>query len=107
MILKYNLNISDKTINNNLKRLTNQIYKLLPQREEQINWRLPLDTIILELIGMNNLFGNYQEELFFSLLCKLQGLTILTNEEDFHMFRRSIFECLSLIGKLRKIICQD
>ena len=34
MILKYNIEIDTAAINENIKRLTNQIYKLLPNREE-------------------------------------------------------------------------
>jgi len=33
MILKYNLNISNKIIEKDIKRIINQIYKLLPLRE--------------------------------------------------------------------------
>jgi len=46
MILKYNLNISDKIIEKDIKRIINQIYKLLPLREEGENWQKPLQTVI-------------------------------------------------------------
>jgi hypothetical protein len=34
--------ISADAVKFNLKRLTNQVYKLLPLREEGGNWKLPL-----------------------------------------------------------------
>ena len=55
MVLKYNLNISSDTIQKNLKRIVNQIYKLLPLREEEEDWEKPLSTLMEELAGMNNL----------------------------------------------------
>ena len=88
-----------------IKKLTNQIYKLLPNREENIDWQTPLTTIIEELAGMNKLLFD-QQHISFSLLCKLKGLFDLTNEDDFFLYRRMIFECLSLMNNLIKE-CQD
>lgn len=102
MKIKYNIDIDSQTIKINLKRITNQIYKLLPMREEGAEWRKPLSTLIEELAGMNRLFLD-QYECLFSLLCKLEGLFVLTEEEDFSLFRRTIFECLGLTNNL--ILC--
>ena len=41
MVLKYDIDIQDTAIAENLKRLTNQIYKLLPGREENLDWQTP------------------------------------------------------------------
>lgn len=107
MKIKYEVKINNSSVQKNLKRLTNQIYKLLPEREENLDWQSPLNTIILELAGMNRLLSNHHD-ILFPLLCKLEGLFILNQPEDFHMFRRTIFECLSLCDKLKKdILCQD
>lgn len=106
MKIKYGVIIDDNSIQRNLKRLTNQIYKLLPEREEELDWRSPLNTIIIELAGMDRLLID-QHDILFPLLCKLEGLLILTQPEDFHMFRRTIFECLSLMSSLKKNLCQD
>lgn len=106
MRIKYGVIINDDSVQRNLKRLTNQIYKLLPEREEELNWRSPLNTIILELVGMDRLLID-QHDILFPLLCKLEGLLILTQPEDFYMFRRTIFECLSLMSNLKKNLCQD
>lgn len=101
----YNAEIDNTAITTNLHRLINLTYKLLPTREENIDWEKPLETIIEELAGMDKvLIGKH--EILFSLLCKLEGLFILTREDDFPLYRRTIFECLSLMGELKKQ-CQD
>lgn len=57
MKIKYDIDIDNEVIKNNLKRITNQVYKLLPMREEGIEWRKTLDTIVEELAGMNRLLS--------------------------------------------------
>ena len=47
-----NVEIDNLAICSNLKRLINQVYKLLPNREENIDWENPLKTIIEEFAGM-------------------------------------------------------
>ena len=49
MIIKYDIDIDNETIQSNLKRIINQVYKLLPMREESAQWEKPLKTIIVEL----------------------------------------------------------
>lgn len=100
--IKYNGKIDEKAILNNLKRITNQVYKLLPSREEGLDWRTPLTTILEELSGMYELFITKQDTLFL-LLCKLEGLFLLQDDEDFFSYRRTIFECLYLIDTLSKV----
>ena len=101
MIIKYYADINEDAIQVNLKRITNQIYKLLPNREEGSDWERPLQTLIEELAGMDRLFIDQHEDLF-SLLCKLEGLFTLTGDEDFFLYRRTIFECLGLMNSLIK-----
>ena len=101
MIIKYYADIDAAAIQNNLKRITNQIYKLLPNREEGSDWEKPLLTLIEELAGMDRLLEAYHEDLF-ALLCKLEGLFTLTEEDDFFLYRRTIFECLGLMNSLIK-----
>lgn len=105
MVLKYNIEINNDAIVKELKKITNLIYKLLPSREENIDWKKPLETIIEELAGMDRLFID-QHEILFPLLSKLEGLFVLTEVEDFSLFRRTIFECLSMTNMLMKR-CQD
>lgn len=100
MILKYGVEIDKSAIDKNLNRITNQIYKLLPSREEKTDWQKPLTTIIEELAGMDRLLFD-QHEVLFPLLCKLEGLFLLSEDKDFFLYRRTIFECLGLINNIK------
>ena len=100
MIMKYDVFIADNAIKTNLKRLTNQIYKLLPNWEEAIDWKKPLTTIIEEFAGMSSLFLDHHD-ILFTLLCKLEGLFTLGGD-DFFLFRKTIFECLNLVNELKE-----
>lgn len=104
MQIKYDANIKEDAIIQNLKRLTNQIYKLLPNWEESIDWRKPLTTILEELAGMDGLLIDHHT-ILFTLLCKLEGLFTLDDfgdkeKENFFIFRKTIFECLGLVNDL-------
>ena len=101
MLIKYNIEIQNTVIVDNLHRLINQVYKLLPNREEGIDWEKPLTTIMEELAGMDRLLID-QQDILFPLLCKLEGLFTLTKEDDFQLYRRTIFECLSLMNGIVK-----
>lgn len=102
MIIKYDIDISDTAIKNNIQRITNQIFKLLPMREEGGDWVAPLRTLIFDLKGMSALMED-QTDLFL-LLCKMEGLFSLADEEDFLEFRKVIFECLGIMGRIQKCL---
>lgn len=101
MDIKYNIQIEDTAIEKNLIRITNQIYKLLPLREEGADWETPLSNIIEEIVGMKELLLKHQD-LFFSLLCRLEGLYSFKQKESFLIYRRTIFECLNLVNEIGK-----
>ena len=107
MVLKYGVEVDNYAIESIFKKITNQIYKLLPMREENGDWKKPLETIMEELAGMDRMLEN-QVETFASLLFKLEGLFSLVQEDDFQLYRRTIFECLSICGSLNEgLVCQD
>lgn len=99
MKTKYDLEVSKETLCKSLKRIINLVYKLLPLREEGNDWTKPLETIIEELVGMNRLLIDLQGDLF-PIICKLEGLFSLDKQEDMLLYRRTIFECLSLLNKI-------
>jgi len=51
---------------------------------------------------MQGLFSNLEE--LVTLVYKLEGLKKLGKEVDFFTYRRTIFECCSLIDKIKKQI---
>ena len=99
MQTKYNTEIDNEIVIKNLKRIINQTYKLLPNREEGVDWSTPLSTISEEIAGMAELFKEDLGSEILTLLCKLEGLSSLA-EDDFFNFRRTIFECLNLLNKI-------
>ena len=102
MVLKYDIEISNEAISNTLDRLTNQIFKLLPIREEGGDWQSPLRNLLIELAGLDELLLESVD--FFSLLCKMEALLGLTSEDDFFAFRRTIFECLNILSEVKKCL---
>lgn len=102
MILKYNANINNEAIIANLDRITNQVFKLLPSREEGNDWQTPLKNLIIELAGMDELLLDHVS--LFSLLCKLEALLTLTEEDDFFAFRKVIFEALGILSEIKKCL---
>jgi hypothetical protein len=102
MVFKYDVEFDSEAIKKNIDRITNQIFKLLPSREEGGDWLTPLQNLILEITGMKALWIDQIE--LFSLLCKLEALTSLTEENDFFVFRKLIFECLRLLNNIKKCL---
>ena len=92
---KYNFEFTVEVIDKNVRRLTNQMWKLIPMREHKEDWPKQLDTVILEIAGMNEVFMNPQ---FLQLLCKLEGLR--AQETEFELYRKTVFECISLLQEL-------
>ena len=102
MVIKYNTEIQNEAIIRNIDRLTNQVFKLLPNREEGGDWKTPLQNLILEIAGMSELLLDHSD--LFPLLCKLEALLALDKKEDFFLFRKTIFECLGLMNDLKRCL---
>ena len=92
---KYNIKFKELDIKKNVQRLTNQMWKLIPMREHEEDWEKQLDTVILEIAGLNEIFAG---SAFLQLLSKLEGLRV--EETNFELYRKTIFECISLLQEL-------
>lgn len=90
---KYNFEFQLEDINRNIRRLTNQLWKLIPMRESGEDWLKQLDTVILEIAGLNEIFINSPQ--FLQLLCKLEGLKV--KDTTFDLYRKTVFESISLL----------
>ncbi len=64
-------------------------------REHDENWSKQLETVIIEIAGLNEIFIDPQ---FLQLLCKLEGLKV--QETNFETYRKTVFECISLLQEL-------
>lgn len=96
---KYNLEISPECFQRSMKRIINLVYKLLPMREEGQDWKPLLKNLNEELSGMSRLIVDLQPEIF-RIVCKMEGLFTLVEETDMALYRKTIFECISLLSKL-------
>ena len=56
LLNKYGIDIPEEDVNKNVRRLTNQLWKLIPMREHKEDWQKQLDTVILEIAGLNEIF---------------------------------------------------
>ena len=90
--------IPDAVLTSDINRLTNQLWKLIPMRENQEDWLSHLDSLMIELAGLNELSSNTDEK-FLILLSKLKGLKI--EDTAFQTYRKTVFECISLLREMR------
>lgn len=81
-----------------IQYLTNQLWKLIPMRENNEDWEKQLDTVILEMVGLNEIFMG---PTFLFILSKLEGLKVKGKKVDFDFYRKTVFECISLIQRLK------
>ena len=81
----------DVTFDGYKNKLKGRLYGVLCEKEKNGEWEKFLDSIIIELVGLGPKCINY-----WPLIGKLSALKILSYE----YFRRTIFECMNLVGSL-------
>ena len=96
---KYEFDFAKETVDKNVMRLTNQIWKLIPMREHNEDWKKQLDTVIIEIAGLNEIF--IWSPQFLQSLSKLEGLKV-TEDIDFSLYRKTVFEVINLLQELKK-----
>lgn len=84
-------NLADETFNGYKHKLKGRLFGLLCEREKGGEWEKFLDSIILEIRGLGANSINW-----WPLMGKLNMLHYLSYE----YFRKTVFECMNLIGKL-------
>lgn len=100
-----NLDCDKKVLADKLHRLTGQVFRLLPAREEGEDWIKPLETIIVEVAGLFNLIDDLQTGL--TVLSKLEGLRQQGTDVEFTLYRRTIFECCTLLSNLEQQMLEE
>lgn len=96
---KYNINFPLETREKDLKRLINQLWKLIPMRENCEDWSGHLLIIIEEISGLAEIYKDKPESLI--LLSKLEGLTSNVCE-DFMIYRKTVFRCIDLLAQVMR-----
>ena len=93
---------SNETLNKDLQRLVNQIWKLLPMRENNEDWQKQLGSVLNELYGLQAMFGDRLN--FLVLLSKLEGLP---QTIDFMTYRVAVFSSISLLTELANSLLNE
>lgn len=97
MINKYNIEFKTETLKTDIKRLINQMWKLIPMRENDEDWISQLNVVIEEISGLHEIFDGLD---LLILLSKLEGLKSSVCE-DFMIYRKTVFRCIDLLAKER------
>lgn len=95
MKTKYCFDIPKEVILSDRKRLINQLWKVLPMKENNEDWEKQLQSVINEISGLNRIFADNIN--FLILLSKLESLYLIKNFID---FRRTIFESINILGEI-------
>lgn len=98
LLTKYDFDFSLEIIQKDVIRLTNQIWKLIPMREHEEDWKKQLDTVIIEIAGLNEIF--IYEPQFLQILSKLEGLKVIEDIE-FQTYRKTVFEVINLLQEFK------
>jgi hypothetical protein len=93
LLTKYGFNFSKEVVEKNIIRLTNQMWKLIPMYENNEDWKKQLNTVILEIAGLNEIF--IENPQFLQVLTKLEGLC--EESVEFSLYRKTVFECINLL----------
>lgn len=95
---KYGFEFTEESLKQSVRRLTDQTWKLIPMYENDEDWEKQLDTVILEVAGLKEVF--LQNPQFLQLLAKLEGIREL--KPDFFLYRKTVFETISLLQGVLK-----
>ena len=94
---KYNIDFPRKVRESDRIRLINQVWKLIPMRENNEDWQSHLSIMIEEISGLVQIYKDKTEGLI--LMSKLEGLTSEVCE-DFMIYRKTVFRCMDLLSKV-------
>lgn len=98
METKYNVDISQEILNKEITRLINQLWKIIPMRENEEDWKRQLNTVIIETTGLNEII--FAKAQGIQLLSKMEGMLLL-EDMPFVLYRKTVFECISLFQEIK------
>lgn len=89
------INVPNTVLQQDLQRLINQMWKLIPMRENNEDWEDHLNILIEEIYGLGEVFKDKLN--FVILLSKLEGLHL--SSLDFMTYRTVVFKCIALLSR--------
>ena len=90
--MDYNIKMSTAIEEGYNNKLKSKLFHLLCEREENGEWQKFLDSILIELMGVEE---EEQTINYYILFRKLAATRYL----DYTYFRSTIFDCMSLVGR--------
>jgi len=93
-VLTFEISIEDTVMF--IEGFKGKVFKLLPLREEGKEWEKHLESLLIQLYGSQILFVGKLE--FVDLITILNGM----RGAEFPVFRRSVFECINLLDKMKE-----
>ena len=94
---KYNIGFPLEAREQDIKRLINQLWKLIPMRENDEDWKTHLRVVLEEISGLVEIYKSHPNGL--PLLSKMEGLTSSVCE-DFMIYRKTVFRCIELVTQI-------
>lgn len=70
-------------------------------KENDEDWEKQLDTVSIEIAGMNELVKSEKTSQFLQLLFKLEGLKI-QKDINFELYRKTVFESINILQGLKQ-----
>lgn len=92
------IHTTDNFFFNEITRLINQVWKMIPMREKGEDWKSQIDSVFLEISGLQEGFRKYLS--FLEILIKLEGLYQV--ETNFFKFRAEVFSIIALLEEAKK-----
>ena len=74
------------------------MWKLIPMYENEEDWMKQLNTVIIEIAGLNEIFLFTPQ--YLQILSKLEGIRVINIE--FSVYRKTVFECINLLQEILK-----
>ena len=74
------------------------MWKLIPMYENKEDWMKQLNTVIIEIAGLNEIFLFTPQ--YLQILSKLEGIRVINIE--FSVYRKTVFECINLLQEILK-----
>lgn len=75
------------------EKIRSQLFGLLCEYEKDRNWERFLDSILIELLNIDE---EKKTDIYYKLYSKISSLRYLS----YKYFRTTIFDCMNLAGKL-------
>ena len=105
--------VNSEFYNKAIGKFINKIYKILATAEENGKYLSLIDSTIKQLMGFYETLENYEflepgrkclkyQQNILNIIWKLNSLKFLVDITDYKEFRSNIFDCISILSKMKE-----